>query len=132
MENVATDDVIAESLGVGDLGQDMPKLPFGADGNFKMPSLDEFIKMLEGMDSLSDEEKEQLKQDVLKNSMTGRKMEAGFSDYLVFLTMIVLIASVFGKHFEGFDHMWWPRTMAEQIRSMINRTSEQTFIESTC
>ncbi|XP_038119734.1 uncharacterized protein LOC6036411 isoform X2 [Culex quinquefasciatus] len=95
MENVATDDVIAESLGVGDLGQDMPKLPFGADGNFKMPSLDEFIKMLEGMDSLSDEEKEQLKQDVLKNSMTGRKMEAGFSDYLVFLTMIVLIASVF-------------------------------------
>uniref|UniRef100_A0A8D8BE32 (northern house mosquito) hypothetical protein n=1 Tax=Culex pipiens TaxID=7175 RepID=A0A8D8BE32_CULPI len=95
MENVASDDVIAESLGAGDLGQDMPKLPFGADGNFKMPSLDEFIKMLEGMDSLSDEEKEQLKQDVLKNSMTGRKMEAGFSDYLVFLTMIVLIASVF-------------------------------------
>uniref|UniRef100_A0A1Q3G4A3 Protein with signal anchor n=1 Tax=Culex tarsalis TaxID=7177 RepID=A0A1Q3G4A3_CULTA len=60
-----------------------------------MPSLDEFIKMLETMDSLSDEEKEQLKQDVLKNSMTGRKIEAGFSDYLVFLTMIVLIASVF-------------------------------------
>lgn len=95
MENVAADDVIAESLGAGDLGQDMPKLPFGADGNFKMPSLDEFIKMLETMDSLSDEEKEQLKQDVLKNSISGRKMEAGFSDYLVFLTMIVLIASVF-------------------------------------
>lgn len=97
MENVA-DDVISETLSGADqvLGQDAPQMPpFGADGNFKMPSLDEFIKMLENMDSLSDEEKEQLKQDVLKNSMAGRKMEAGFSDYLVFLTMIVLIASVF-------------------------------------
>lgn len=98
MENVA-DDVISESLGGGDqvLGQDVPQMPPfpGADGNFKMPSLDEFIKMLEIMDSLSDEEKEQLKQDVLKNSMAGRKIEAGFSDYLVFLTMIVIIASVF-------------------------------------
>ncbi|KAL9700265.1 hypothetical protein quinque_003706 [Culex quinquefasciatus] len=127
MENVATDDVIAESLGVGDLGQDMPKLPFGADGNFKMPSLDEFIKMLEGMDSLSDEEKEQLKQDVLKNSMTGRKMEAGFSDYLVFLTMIVLIASVFALHSEALGEMLKDETkrgLAKQLTENLKKLSE--------
>ncbi|EAT47111.1 AAEL001767-PB [Aedes aegypti] len=60
-----------------------------------MPSMEEFIKMLENMDNLSDEEKEQLKLDVMKNSMGSRKIETGFSDYMVFLVMVLLIASVF-------------------------------------
>ncbi|XP_062550601.1 uncharacterized protein LOC134215419 isoform X2 [Armigeres subalbatus] len=94
MDNVI-EDVISEPS-AGDAGQDAPKLPpFGGAGNFKLPSIDEFIKMLEGMDNLSDEDKEQLKRDVLKGSMTNRKVEAGVSDYLVFLVMVLLIASVF-------------------------------------
>lgn len=99
MENVI-EDIISESTAgdAADMGQDLPKMPsFGGAGNFKMPSMEEFIKMLENMDNLSDEEKEQLKLDVMKNSMGSRKMEAGLSDYMVFLVMVLLIASVFGK-----------------------------------
>lgn len=96
MENVI-EEVISEATG-GEAGQDLPKMPpFGGAGNFKMPSMEEFIKMLENMDNLSDEEKEQLKLDVMKNSMGSRKIETGFSDYMVFLVMVLLIASVFGK-----------------------------------
>ncbi|XP_019563504.1 uncharacterized protein LOC109431691 isoform X2 [Aedes albopictus] len=97
MENVI-EDIISESTAgdAADMGQDLPKMPsFGGAGNFKMPSMEEFIKMLENMDNLSDEEKEQLKLDVMKNSMGSRKMEAGLSDYMVFLVMVLLIASVF-------------------------------------
>lgn len=90
---------MSEAAGA-EMGQDLPKMPQfgGGAGNFKMPSMEDFIKMLEHMDSLSDEEKEQLKLDVMKNSMgTNRKIETGLSDYMVFLVMILLIASVFGK-----------------------------------
>lgn len=90
--------VIEESTagGAAEMGQDLPKMPpFGGAGDFKMPSMEDFIKMLENMDSLSDEEKEQLKLDVMKNSMGSRKIEAGLSDYMVFLVMVLLIASVF-------------------------------------
>lgn len=99
MDNVI-EEVMSEAAGA-EMGQDLPKMPpFGdGPGNFKMPSMEEFIKMLENMDSMSDEEKEQLKQDVFKNSMGSRKVEAGLSDYMVFLVMVLLIASVFGKNY---------------------------------
>lgn len=95
MENVI-EEVISETAGA-EMGQDLPKMPQFGDGpgNFKMPSMDEFIKMLEHMDSLTDEEKEQLKLDVMKNSMGSRKVEAGLSDYMVFFVMVLLVASVF-------------------------------------
>lgn len=95
MENVI-EDVMSEGAGA-EMGQDLPKMPQFGDGagNFKMPSMEEFIEMLKHMDSLSDEEKEQLKLDVMKNSMGSRKIAAGLSDYMVFLIMVLLIASVF-------------------------------------
>lgn len=95
MENVI-EEVMSESAGA-EMGQDLPKMPpfGGGAGNFKMPSMEEFIEMLKHMDSLSDEEKEQLKLDVMKNSMVNRKVETGLSDYMVFFVMVLLIASVF-------------------------------------
>ncbi|XP_055610433.1 uncharacterized protein LOC129757288 isoform X2 [Uranotaenia lowii] len=93
MEDVVVDDFVGETIGSDQGG--FPPLPPPGDGNFKMPSLEDFIKMLETMDNLSDEEKEQLKQDVMRNSMRTPKVEAAFSDYIIFLTMVVLIASVF-------------------------------------
>lgn len=89
MENVAEN-----AIPNPDLGPDLPKMPFG-DGNFKMPSLEEFMKMLEQMENMSDEEKEELQREVMKNSMPSRKMEAGLPEYLVFSTMVIIIASVF-------------------------------------
>ncbi|XP_055536545.1 uncharacterized protein LOC129725114 isoform X2 [Wyeomyia smithii] len=94
MDNVI-DEAMFETVGSNDASQEIPQMPIGNEGNFKMPSLEQFLEMLETMDSMSDEEKEQLKSEVLRNSMKGRRLETGFSDYLVFLTMVVIIASVF-------------------------------------
>ncbi|XP_058831935.1 uncharacterized protein LOC131690291 isoform X2 [Topomyia yanbarensis] len=93
MDNVI-EDVISDTAGV-DFGQDGPKMPLDDAGNFKMPSMEEFIKMLDHMDSMSDEEKEQLKKEVLRNSMQDRKLEVGLSDYFVFITMVIIMVSVF-------------------------------------
>lgn len=98
MDNLV-DETAFDKVGSVGANEDVPKIPIGDEGNFKMPSLEEFMEMLENMDSMSDEEKLQLKSEVLKNSMKGRRLETGFSDYLVFLTMIIIIASVFGKNF---------------------------------
>lgn len=69
--------------------------PFNPE-DFKMPTMEDFLSMLEGMDTLSDEEKEELKAGVLQNAMR-RKMQAGLTDYLVFLVMLAIMLAVFGK-----------------------------------
>uniref|UniRef100_A0A182HWG4 Uncharacterized protein n=2 Tax=Anopheles arabiensis TaxID=7173 RepID=A0A182HWG4_ANOAR len=69
--------------------------PFNPE-DFKMPTMEDFLSMLEGMDNLSDEEKEELKAGVLQNAMR-RKMQAGLTDYLVFLVMLAIMLAVFGK-----------------------------------
>ncbi|ETN66575.1 hypothetical protein AND_001631 [Anopheles darlingi] len=61
---------------------------------FKMPSMEEFLSMLEHMDGLSDEEKEQLRADVTQNSLR-RRLQAGLSDYLVFIVMLAIMLGVF-------------------------------------
>ncbi|XP_058465590.1 uncharacterized protein LOC131439065 isoform X2 [Malaya genurostris] len=93
MENVI-DDVVS-NIADTESTQKGPEMMLNEKGDFKMPNLEEFIKMLEHMDGMSDEEKDQLKNEVLRNSMRGRKMDVGFSDYLVFLTMVIIMASVF-------------------------------------
>ncbi|EDO64710.1 uncharacterized protein LOC120897619 isoform X2 [Anopheles arabiensis] len=67
--------------------------PFNPE-DFKMPTMEDFLSMLEGMDNLSDEEKEELKAGVLQNAMR-RKMQAGLTDYLVFLVMLAIMLAVF-------------------------------------
>uniref|UniRef100_A0A182QJA9 Transmembrane protein n=1 Tax=Anopheles farauti TaxID=69004 RepID=A0A182QJA9_9DIPT len=69
--------------------------PFNPD-DFKMPTMEEFLSMLEGMDNLSDEEKEELRAGVLQNAMR-RKLQAGLSDYLTFFVMLSIMVAVFGK-----------------------------------
>uniref|UniRef100_A0A182NJQ3 Uncharacterized protein n=1 Tax=Anopheles dirus TaxID=7168 RepID=A0A182NJQ3_9DIPT len=63
--------------------------PFNPD-DFKMPTMEEFLSMLENMDNLSDEEKEELRAGVLQNSMR-RKLQAGLSDYLTFFVMLSIM-----------------------------------------
>ncbi|KFB50452.1 hypothetical protein ZHAS_00018483 [Anopheles sinensis] len=70
------------------------------NGDFKMPTMEEFLSMLDGMDNLSDEEKEELRAGILQNSLRGR-LQAGLSDYLVFFVMLSIMLSVFGK-----KHAW--------------------------
>lgn len=64
------------------------------NGDFKMPTMEEFLSMLDGMDNLSDEEKEELRAGILQNSLRGR-LQAGLSDYLVFFVMLSIMLSVF-------------------------------------
>ncbi|XP_052872991.1 uncharacterized protein LOC128278322 isoform X2 [Anopheles cruzii] len=69
--------------------------PSGADGEgFKMPTMEEFLGMLETMEGLSDEEKAQLRAEVTQNSLR-QKLQAGLSDYLVFVVMIGIMLAVF-------------------------------------
>uniref|UniRef100_A0A182RMZ5 Uncharacterized protein n=1 Tax=Anopheles funestus TaxID=62324 RepID=A0A182RMZ5_ANOFN len=67
--------------------------PFNPD-DFKMPTMEDFLSMLDSMDNLSDEEKEELRAGVLQNSMR-RKLQAGLSDYFVFFIMISIMLAVF-------------------------------------
>ncbi|XP_053676879.1 uncharacterized protein LOC128727043 isoform X2 [Anopheles nili] len=67
--------------------------PFKGE-DFKMPTMEEFLSMLEGMDNLSDEEKEELRAGVLQNSLR-RRLQAGLSDYLVFFVMLAIMLAVF-------------------------------------
>uniref|UniRef100_A0A182MX63 Transmembrane protein n=1 Tax=Anopheles culicifacies TaxID=139723 RepID=A0A182MX63_9DIPT len=67
--------------------------PFNPD-DFKMPTMEDFLKMLESMDNLSDEEKEELRAGVLQNAMR-RKLQAGLTDYLVFFVMLAIMLAVF-------------------------------------
>lgn len=69
---------------------EMPEM----QGDFKMPTMEEFLSMLEGMDNLSDEEKEELRAGVMQNSLR-RRLQAGLSDYLVFLVMLAIMLAVF-------------------------------------
>ena len=77
--------------------------PFNPE-DFKMPTMEDFLSMLEGMDNLSDEEKEELKAGVLQNAMR-RKMQAGLTDYLVFLVMLAIMLAVFGKTHTRSHHV---------------------------
>lgn len=85
----------------GAAAADPGAIPTGAENpfnpeDFKMPTMEDFLTMLESMDNLSDEEKEELRAGVLQNAMR-RKLQAGLSDYLVFFVMLSIMLAVFGK-----------------------------------
>lgn len=75
-------------------------------GNFKMPSIDEILKVIESMD-MTPEEKADLKKSILEGPEGGfgnmfREQVAQAvvyspADYLIFVVMIAVIACVFGK-----------------------------------
>uniref|UniRef100_A0A2M4C3D1 Uncharacterized protein n=1 Tax=Anopheles marajoara TaxID=58244 RepID=A0A2M4C3D1_9DIPT len=73
----------------------LPPIGGGDPGEgFKMPTMEEFLSMLEHMDGISDEEKEQLRAEVTANSLR-RRLQAGLTDYLVFIVMLAIMLGVF-------------------------------------
>uniref|UniRef100_A0A182S766 Uncharacterized protein n=1 Tax=Anopheles maculatus TaxID=74869 RepID=A0A182S766_9DIPT len=91
--------------------------PFNPD-DFKMPTMEDFLSMLESMDNLSDEEKEELRAGVLQNAMR-RKLQAGLSDYLVFFVMLSIMLAVFeerAKFFETLEQLQQLPALVEKMR----------------
>lgn len=95
-------DDVAASAAAGD-GQS-----FVPDSNFKMPSVDEVWKMIEQMEGISDEERENLREslynpqdgtpDDFMKRMAGQPTMGHTSwDFLIFFAMIAIILLVFGK-----------------------------------
>ncbi|XP_050075750.1 uncharacterized protein LOC126563169 isoform X2 [Anopheles maculipalpis] len=87
------------AMGSDGAAADPGAIPTGAENpfnpeDFKMPTMEDFLSMLESMDNLSDEEKEELKAGVLQNAMR-RKLQAGLTDYLVFFVMLSIMLAVF-------------------------------------
>ena len=78
-----------------------PQIP---PGDFKMPSMEEMIQMLDNLKDLSDEEREDLKKDLL-NRATNKvsALPTSSNDYIVFMIMVALIAFVFGENFEHLN-----------------------------
>lgn len=70
---------------------------------FEMPSMDEFIKLLDNVKDMTDEEKEALKKEVLGRAQAGaakmNRFTATFSDYAVLVVMLAIIICIFGKYF---------------------------------
>lgn len=75
---------------------------------FKMPTIEEMLKVLETMD-LSDGDKENLKKDLLKMSVGSdggfggllknkpAKFDPSFYDYTIFFVLVAIIVLIFGK-----------------------------------
>uniref|UniRef100_A0A182PHZ5 Uncharacterized protein n=1 Tax=Anopheles epiroticus TaxID=199890 RepID=A0A182PHZ5_9DIPT len=96
--------------------------PFNPE-DFKMPTMEDFLSMLEGMDNLSDEEKAELKAGVLKNAMRG-KLQTGLSDYLVFFLMLSIMLAVFENPFvEALNS----DALSELLQDDEKRTLAQQF-----
>lgn len=81
----------------------------GADGNVKMPSIDELLNMIEEMDGISDEDKAALKESIY-NPQGGsasaeylKRLAVGHTswEYIIFLAMIVVLVLIFGKNNEN-------------------------------
>uniref|UniRef100_A0A182WL01 Transmembrane protein n=1 Tax=Anopheles minimus TaxID=112268 RepID=A0A182WL01_9DIPT len=98
--------------------------PFNPE-DFKMPTMEDFLSMLEGMDNLSDEEKEELRAGVLQNAMR-RKMQAGLSDYMVFFVMLSIMLAVFAtpeereKFMESLEEL-------QKLPGMLDNLRNQAF-----
>lgn len=78
----------------------------------KMPSLEELLKMVDGMQDMSEEERNELRAALLKPD----RMTLTAGDYIVFITMISIILLVFGKHpfftfFMSFLQKGWTCTI---------------------
>uniref|UniRef100_A0A1A9ZB34 Uncharacterized protein n=2 Tax=Glossina TaxID=44049 RepID=A0A1A9ZB34_GLOPL len=68
----------------------------GDPNNLNMPSLDEVLQLIEQMKDLSEEERENLRENLLKYTQTGTNVVSHSTwDYTIFLSMIVLIMVVF-------------------------------------
>lgn len=75
----------------------------------KLPSPEEFFKLVERMKDMTDEEKEQLKQNIAERAMNAgkfkkvveaqNKLEATYQHYLFFIVMVLLVVLVIGKNF---------------------------------
>lgn len=81
--------------------------------NFQMPSVDQILEIIESMD-MSAEEKADLKksimegpdngfQQVIRDQVVDHVANSG-SDYLIFVMMIVIIGTIFGKNLNFFIH----------------------------
>lgn len=74
----------------------------------KLPSPEEFFKLVERMKDMTDEEKEKLKQNIAERAMNAGKfkkvreaqeeMETTYQHYLFFIGMVLLVVLVVGKN----------------------------------
>uniref|UniRef100_A0A1A9WQM8 Uncharacterized protein n=1 Tax=Glossina brevipalpis TaxID=37001 RepID=A0A1A9WQM8_9MUSC len=68
----------------------------GDPNNLNMPSLDEVLQLIEQMKDLSEEERENLRENLFKYTQTGMNVVSHSTwDYTIFLAMISLIMVVF-------------------------------------
>lgn len=87
--------------------ESLPDFPDKAD--FKMPSIEELLKVLETMD-LSDSDKANLRKDLLKTKFgpdggfggllkdKPARFDPSLYDYTIFLVLIAVIVLIFGKN----------------------------------
>lgn len=78
----------------------------------KLPSPEEFFKLIERMKDMTDEEKEKLKQNLAERAMNAGKfkkvqeaqqtMEATYGSYFFFIGMVLLVVLVVGKNLAYF------------------------------
>ncbi|XP_054738300.1 uncharacterized protein LOC129244603 isoform X1 [Anastrepha obliqua] len=100
-------------------------------GNFKMPSVDEVWKLIQQMEGISDEEKENLKEN-LYNPQEGtaedfmrRYAEPGPAhsswDYMIFFAMIALILLVFAL----FGYKLYKSLMEKELKKQEKLKTKQ-------
>lgn len=105
-------DNIVETLQGGGGDDGAPQQQFKFDPkmmeNFKMPSIDELLKVLDTMD-MDPEDKDKLREDLMARSAGGgfasgfggtpkpQRMVPTSNDMVVFLVLVLLVAAIFGK-----------------------------------
>lgn len=96
-----------------DVGADAQLPPFPNIFDGKGPSLEQILQMLEGMEGISDEEKEQLKTDLINRAFQDASKMFGAAaknpqqlmgpqSYWVFFLMVLLLVLIFGKNLLEF------------------------------
>ena len=92
------------------MANEIPQIDPEKIPEFKMPSMEEFVKMLDTMD-MSDDDKEQLKRDLANRNAGGggifgdrassnmsNRFHMQSTDYFIFISMIAIIILIFGKN----------------------------------
>lgn len=77
------------------------------------PSMEQFMEMLDNVKDMSDEEKEEMKKDLIMRAIRAAQMNgnsgepgkfvAGPREYMTFAVMIFLIVAVFGKKVDTYE-----------------------------
>lgn len=77
------------------------------------PSMEQFMEMLDNVKDMTDEEKEDMKKDLIMRAIRAAQMGGGSSEpgkfiagpkeYMTFAVMIFVIVAVFGKNMDTYE-----------------------------